>query len=470
VATVLVRYGAESTERISAGTALDTGKQPPSDRRSTFARDRDRLLYAGAFRRLAGKTQVVAAGDSGQYHTRLTHSLKVAQLGRRLAEQLRHDYAATSGGSVDLDLLPPDPDLVETACLAHDLGHPPFGHAGETALREAFDELSDHKQEKGGFQGNAQTFRILSFLASGRLPYVALDPPKLFGLDLSRASLDAASKYPWPRGLGAKTGKSWGVYPEDMKTMEWVRGVAPTESLLPAFEAQLMDWCDDVTYAVHDVMDFYRAGMIPVERIFPDNEDRGAGELSDEALAFLSRIPPEDRESWEGQLPGYAPRVFRRLAELWEIFEPWAPTRKLRGSVHTTMSQLITYFTQGVGWTGEAPCRHSGTLRIHPDDEEARERRVACELLKKLIWVYVIDNRRLATQQYGQRAVVRGLLRIVTEEPDRLLPEDRREELDQHGSLHRAACDHVASLTEAEALVLHARFTGSRMGAVTDPV
>ena len=126
--------------------------------RSAFAQDRDRLLYSGAFRRLAGKSQVIASIEIGPFHTRLTHSLKVAQLGRRVAEQLRsrHERGEVVG---------PDPDLVEFACLAHDIGHPPFGHAGEHEMHKTLNELAGSGLEFGGFEGNPQSFRIVTRLA-----------------------------------------------------------------------------------------------------------------------------------------------------------------------------------------------------------------------------------------------------------------------------------------------------------------
>src|SRR3954469_9194943 len=112
------------------------------DIRTPFGHDRDRILYSSAFRRLAGKTQVVAVGEHGLYHTRLTHSLKVAQLGRRLAERLQATYLdETQQALVPGVPTPADPDLAEASCLAHDLGHPPFGHEGEQALQAEFDRL-----------------------------------------------------------------------------------------------------------------------------------------------------------------------------------------------------------------------------------------------------------------------------------------------------------------------------------------
>lgn len=229
--------------------------------RSPFAVDRDRIAAAAAFDRLAGVTQIDGPRLGRWPHHRRAHSLAVAHLGQAMASRLGVDQ-----------------DLVEAGCLSHDLGHPPFGHDGERALAVV-------TEGHGGFEANAQTLRILTRLA----PLVP-DGDPADGLHLTRATLDATCKYPWPSAGGNAEGhaRKFGAYPDDMATLMWLREGAPPRRR--CLEAQIMDWADDVANAVHDLAHGIRTRRIPASALL-NHTDRAA--LARLAATDVTALPPD---------------------------------------------------------------------------------------------------------------------------------------------------------------------------------
>ena len=251
-------YGTFDTERRE-------GTEIPGDFRSPFQVDRDRVLHTPTFRRLQNKTQVFWSGEYDFYRTRLTHSLEVAQIGKSICHWLK----SRPDGPLAPDFFI-DPDLVEAVCLSHDLGHPPFGHAGERTLNHLMREL-------GGFEGNAQTLRLLT---------ERIFSAKRAGMDPTRAFLDGILKYKslWSELRTVNNGEApenHFIYDDQQVHLDWAMGgidfplEIPARDAFKSIECQVMDWADDTAYSLNDLSDSVRAGFLHIERIEAWAEKRG---------------------------------------------------------------------------------------------------------------------------------------------------------------------------------------------------
>lgn len=415
-----------------------------SDQRAESGRDRDRILYSSAFHRLAGITQVVRAGEADYFHTRQQHTIKVAQVGRRLAEFCigKDSLLAEAWGM--------DPEVVEAACLAHDLGHPPFGHIGEYTLNDLVEEAGD----LDGFEGNAQSFRILT-----RIGVRFDDTP---GFDLTRATLAATLKYPWFRERKQPgRSKKWSAYASDRRDFQFARAHHRGDDRQTA-EAALMDWADDIAYSVHDLEDFHRAGAMPWHLIF---SGRGAAKLVDQALKSWYDAPTDGRARLEAAVESLANYI-----DAWDVLhqETYDGSRDHRVALRALTSTLIGRYVQATSLNPEL----SGLPVLRGVEEEAE-----VLILKQITRQYVISSPTLLAQQHGQQIIVRGLFRAIMDgavaekgRPGFLPPRFAYLWEAAEGSVPRFAADCVSSMSEGQAIALHGRLYGTAAGSVMDPL
>lgn len=480
-----------------------------------FGSDYDRILYSTAFRRLGGVTQVVGPHEIALFHNRLTHTLKTAQVGSRIAKRLKDtcgerrelvDVIERYGGL--------EPKVVRAACMAHDLGHPPFGHIAEQELQILTSDKPNRsprrrEPEKNGrpanvvdrhpkvqedyelpdrFEGNAQSFRIVTKLAF-REP--SSRPEECPALDLTRGVLAAMLKYPWsyrnrPDSLiDSQEIMKWGYYESERIFARWIFEGTEAPAVRPSgipgrpdeyrtLEAQVMDWADDISYAIHDVEDFYRGGVIPLDLLARSDTEWDA---------FFEYSWKRNVQSF---FPGDRDQVYEWMREVrFKYFpkEPYEGSRQDREALHDFASNLIKEATD------VATIDQNGVVSSTP------EHLARIEVLKNLTWFYVIDRPELESVQRGQRYLIRSLYRDLIEwieqvwrGPDerstpRELPARLLEYLDIAFSPHewvgyrpydskariaRAVVDYIVSLTEIQAFELHARLTGHSAKSILD--
>ncbi|MFG1776974.1 deoxyguanosinetriphosphate triphosphohydrolase [Micromonospora sp. NPDC049048] len=407
--------------------------EPPKDTghgRSAYERDRARVLHSAAFRRLAAKTQVHTAGTDDFLRTRLTHSLEVAQIAREMGARLGCD-----------------PDLVDTAGLAHDLGHPPFGHNGEAAL----DDLA---ADCGGFEGNAQTLRVLTRLEA---KVVAPDGTSV-GLNLTRAALDAVSKYPWPRRPGVR---KFGAYADDLPVFAWLRAGGPGDDRR-CLEAQVMDWADDVAYSVHDVEDGIHGGYVTLRPLLDDPDERAA--LCADVAATYSGESPADL----GDV----------LVELLDdpVLAPLAGydgSHRAQAALKATTSVLTGRFVSTVVAATQERHGPGPHRRYAADLVVPRRTRARCALLKGIALRYVMRRPGAGDRYRRQREILAELVHALTDRaPDGLDPifAPLWSAAPDDAARLRVVIDQVASLTDPAAVAWHGRLVrGARETGMGNP-
>jgi dGTPase len=412
-------------EAARARIVEEPAKRVPAPVRTPFERDRARVVHSASLRRLAAKTQVLGPQADDFVRNRLTHSLEVAQVARDLAHPLGCH-----------------PDLAETAALAHDLGHPPFGHNGEAVL----DELA---ADCGGFEGNAQTLRILT-----RLEAKSADPQgRSIGLNLTRATLDACTKYPWRRLSGGSTGTEgsgkFGVYDDDLPAFTWLRDGVPGSRR--CLEAQVMDFADDVAYSVHDLEDGVVGGGIDLAALDSATELAsvwetvrdwylpGVGDdVLAEALRRLRAVGTWPGTSYDGSRGGLA-TLKNLTSDLIGVF---------CGSVHAATREKY----------GDQPLvRHDADLVV--PEETVHE----IAVLKGIAAHYVMRTPERSRIMARQRELLAELFAALVASDgqalDAMFREDHARALDD-AARTRVVVDQIASLTDGSAVDWHADLSG----------
>ncbi|WP_127474920.1 deoxyguanosinetriphosphate triphosphohydrolase [Microbacterium sulfonylureivorans] len=420
---VAVGFASERPSGYDDADAARFHAERHRSQRDDFARDRARVLHSAALRRLAAKTQVLSPASPADFaRNRLTHSLEVAQVGRELATALRLA-----------------PDVVDTACLSHDLGHPPFGHNGERAMNEWAEDI-------GGFEGNAQTLRIISRLE----PKVVDDDGRSYGLNLTRASLDATCKYPWTADhpLPDPGGRlKYGVYPDDEAVFRWMREGAPGR--VRCIEAEVMDLSDDIAYSVHDFEDAVVNGYLDPARL---------ADVSEHA-ALLTAI-----QSWVGFdfARDELEDALYRLMRMPEWIASFDGTRASLARLKNLTSDLIGRFARAATTATREAYGMSALTRYRAHVVVPRVVEAEMAVLKGIIGAVVVSIEGRKDLYKEQRRVLKRLATALWESPhelDALHAEDFAA-AGASAAQRRVIVDQVASLTDQAAISWHRRLVG----------
>ena len=428
----------------------------PKDHRHATERDRDRILHSAAFRRLQGKTQVFGIGQADFYRTRLTHSIEAAQIARGIAHNLLVEETRLGRCLT--------PELAEAAALAHDLGHPPFGHAGEQTLDACMREVSRRARLSGKrtlrFEGNAQTFHIL----------VAAEPksPDYPGLNLTRATLAGVMKYPYEQDIG----NDKFIFASDTAIARWalkggcgILSAAQRAQRVPvrsSIVCQILDWADDCAYSIHDVEDALQAQFLR------------AGDLSD--AQFARRVARHYEETREVEAVSRLTRaeIRERMRALERRIRPPA-TGDERAHRKTALRNILNELITSVSVARRRGSRREDFSWRLVVPEEARILSVLC---KSIVWEAVITDPRVAAMTNKGREILRDLFHLLLEQVVNnrnlsLFPRYYRPTVEEclgkgEPEAAREICNFLALLTDMDALRLHPLVRGSKTSSLFD--
>lgn len=420
-----------------------------SEDREEYEKDYARLIQSPAFRRLQGKSQVFGAGSGDYYRTRLTHSIEVSQIAREMARKLGKQYAFLNQDvHPGLKLVP---EVVEIAALAHDLGHPPYGHRGEEVLNHIL-------QSKYGahYEGNAQNYRILMFLekraGSDR------------GLDLTAASLLAVNKYPFLLG---ENGQTKGVYETEWEAISFLRDLWQMPDGCRTLEAQLMDLCDDIAYSTHDIEDGIRAGKIQLTEDFLLQSS-----LIDNVVKEITEDPASmSALHWANiDIKQLVTNVLENYYKQWKsIFNKFG--RDISRSRREMKAQWVNHFAIRIGIIEDPHLSAWKKITFVKSGIEDVETLRTMEILKKLAWVTMIKDFRVQRLQKRSENMLHKLWESMEDEAAGrlILPTDWIEAYDQHRQhypWYRLIADYIAGMTDHYAEKVYTELYASRSGSI----
>ncbi|WP_127579186.1 deoxyguanosinetriphosphate triphosphohydrolase family protein [Paenibacillus koleovorans] len=418
-----------------------------SENRDEYEKDYARLIQSPAFRRLQGKSQVFGAGTGDYYRTRLTHSIEVSQIAREVARRLGNSYPFLAKREHPGLLI--EPEVVECASLAHDLGHPPFGHKGEEVLNELL------TQEHGlKYEGNAQNYRILMFLEKR----AGSDS----GLDLTAAVLLAINKYPY---CIDEPGRVKGMYRSEWESIHQLRQQWGMPEGCATLEAQLMDLCDDIAYSTHDIEDGIRAGKIQMNRtLFEDDR------MVDDVVKEIEEDPGHDKMQWGAiDLPLMVKQVLVQFLQEWEAIymecnrEPSRTRRELKARwVRRFANQVGIIDDPSTGWK---------RVTLTRDGQQDLDLLRTMEILKKLAWVTLIKDFRVQRLHKRSEIMIHRLWDSFKDEAHGrlILPRDWIDTYEQQKgkwTWQRMVADYIAGMTDAYAEKVYTEFYASRPGSI----
>lgn len=440
-------------------TAFDketSGDRKANDYRTPFERDRDRIIHSNAFRRLQGKTQVFTAGEYDFYRTRLTHTIEVSQIGRSICTFLNR---GPHGFDEQFHI---DPTLVEAVCLAHDIGHPPFGHIGERILNELM-------RKSGGFEANAQSLRLLT-----ETIWSGSSPGDRKGMCPTRALLDGILKYKIPRSRSATRKKQF-IYDDQKKYLIFVhKGLPRSFRNSKSIECQIMDWADEIAYSTADVVDGVHARFITVQKLYKYRKPDRLGKLTEKIIQVIKKKSPEPLPA-DGT--GRQEKSVKRSVEgLLCSFIKEIENKDLQRFRGGKIGELI----KSVSLTENPTLRTRMTNRCRYTLQVPDKARTEQECLSQIARDLVFDSTGLQQLQYKAQTLIQQLFDVLSEnykkstkDRARLLSRDDECLLDKakgKAEQKRLLCDYISGMSDNFVIRTCRRLTDPEFGSIADLV